>query len=331
VTTPWPPGASTGIGSLPGTDPLQAATFVLEQAPDLPHLPELPARGVGADAVGRAAALLVDLPVETVAGGWAVASRPGADHRRAVELLAADVAALEVAAHGWTGPLKVQVLGPLTLAASLGRALGEAALADRALRRDLCDSLAEGLREHLGQVQARLPGAALVLQVDEPLLPAVVAGSLTTRSGWGLLGPIEQPEAIALLASVLTAVDDPYRRWVHCCAADVPVGLLVAAGAGGLSVDLGRLGPDLEPWGEAVDAGITLALGAVPTRGAPDGQAAGRRVLDLWTRLGFAAEVRRDRTVVTPACGLAGAGDVSAARAAYEAAREAAAVVAEEE
>ena len=42
---PWPPGAATGIGSLPGTDPAEATALVLGELPDLPHLPELPGAG----------------------------------------------------------------------------------------------------------------------------------------------------------------------------------------------------------------------------------------------------------------------------------------------
>src|SRR5689334_9634345 len=58
---PWPPGATTGIGSMPGVDPAETAGIVVGELPDLPHLPELPNRGLGADLLGRSAALLVDL------------------------------------------------------------------------------------------------------------------------------------------------------------------------------------------------------------------------------------------------------------------------------
>ena len=44
---------------------------------DLPHLPELPARGFGAEMVGRSAALLVDLPVEITSSGWRLTAHPG--------------------------------------------------------------------------------------------------------------------------------------------------------------------------------------------------------------------------------------------------------------
>ena len=57
-------GAVTGVGSWPGTDPREAATIVLGELGRLPHLVELPARGLGADMIGRASALLVDLQLD---------------------------------------------------------------------------------------------------------------------------------------------------------------------------------------------------------------------------------------------------------------------------
>src|SRR5215471_8572452 len=77
---PWAQAAATGIGSLPGTDPGEANRVVAGELPDLPHLAELPARGVGADMIGRTAGLLVDLAVEVVPSGYRVANRPGRDH-----------------------------------------------------------------------------------------------------------------------------------------------------------------------------------------------------------------------------------------------------------
>src|SRR5215468_495396 len=94
ATFPWPAQSATGLGSMPGTDPDEAIAVVLGELPSLPHLPELPARGPGADMVGRTAALLIDMPVETTATGWRLAERPGRDLRRAAGLLAADLDAL---------------------------------------------------------------------------------------------------------------------------------------------------------------------------------------------------------------------------------------------
>lgn len=303
---------ATGVGSLPGTDPLAAVTEVLDCFAELPYLPELPARGVGADAVGRSAGLLVDLPVELVAGQWQVAARPGADVAAARAYAADDLAATQAAAQGYAGAFKVAVLGPVTLAANLGQARGEVALTDPGLRRDITASLAEGVTALLRDVRDRLPAAQPVLQLDEPSLPAVLAGSLPTRSGWGRLGPLEQDTARAMVAEVLAAAGadekhPPVRGpIVHSCARDLPLDLLVAAGARAVSFDLDLVGDaDLDSLGTMVEAGTMLVVGAVPTTRPLTGEQAAARVAALWSRLGFSADALRDTTVVTPACGLA--------------------------
>ena len=53
--------AATGIGSWPGTSPRHAAEVIDGELHQLPYLPELPARGVGADMIGRTGALLIDV------------------------------------------------------------------------------------------------------------------------------------------------------------------------------------------------------------------------------------------------------------------------------
>lgn len=323
------PGMATGVGSMPGADPLAAAAFVLDTV-GLPHLPELPDRGAGADAVGRSAAILVDLPVELAADGWQVAPRAGADRRRAERLLADDVAALGVAAHGWAGPLKVQVLGPLSLAAALRQSRGERAVSDPGLRRDLASSLAEGVRQHLASVSVQVPAATLVLQLDEPTLPQVLGGRVPTRSGWGGIAPVEAGEASALLGEVLAAVAEG-RRVVHCCAPDVPLEVLRPAGASAISVDTAVLADaGLDAWGDAIDAGLVLLAGAVPVEHPATVDEVVARLDTVWRRWGFPASVRRTQTVVTPACGLAGRSQEQA-RAAYETARDAARAFAEQE
>jgi methionine synthase II (cobalamin-independent) len=324
TTHPWPPGAATGIGSLPGDDPVEAARLVFGELPDLPHLPELPARGPGADMVGRAAGLLVDLAVDLQPSGWRFVDRPGVDLRRARDLLARDLDALEGVAGGYTGPLKVQAAGPWTLAGTVELHRGDKAVADPGAVRDLTQSLAEGLRQHVGDVQRRVPGATLLLQIDEPVLPSVLAGTVPTASGYGTLAAVQPPDVEAGLRDVLTATEA--HPVVHCCAARPPLDLLRAAGARALSVDVAQLGPaDDESLGQAVEADVALWLGVVPTGGENLSDLAGTVAIvqRLWRRLGFGAEALARTVVVTPACGLATA-TPGYARAALRRCREAA-------
>jgi hypothetical protein len=345
----WPEGAATGVGSLPGTDIAEAVRTVLGELPDLPYLPELPARGPGAELIGRTAGLLVDLPVELYAARWRTTARPGRDARRTGDLWQRDLDTLTDLADGYAGALKLQAAGPWTLAASVELPVGGALLRDPGAVRELTASLAEGLARHVAELHRRVPGARLLLQLDEPSLPAVLAGRVATESGFGTFRAVEGSTATEALRAVIAAVGVPVV--VHCCARDVPVALLRSAGASAVGVDLSLL-TDLDPVGEALDAGVGLFAGAVPSTGdRPDAAverlpgaaatsyaaverlpgaaatsyaaAAAARIRELWTKLGFPLADLPRRVVVTPACGLAGA-TPAAARAVTTATREAA-------
>ncbi|MGY1769768.1 methionine synthase [Blastococcus sp. SYSU D00813] len=315
-------GPATGVGSLPGTDPVEALRVVLGELPDLPHLPELPGRGAGADLLGRSAALLVDLAVDLTPAGWRLVPRSGVDQRRAREFLARDLDALHELASGLTGTFKVQAAGPWTLAAGLERMRGDRAVVDPGARRDLGQSLAEGVAAHVAEVSARVPGARVVVQLDEPGVPAVIRGALPTASGFGKLPAVEAGVVEQELAAVVSALPGPVV--VHCCADRAPLELFRAAGAAAVSLDHGLV-QDLDAVGTAVDAGLHLVLGVVPGTDAvlPAPKATASRLRAWWDELGFAADDLPAAVTLAPACGLAGASPAYA-RAAMTHVREAA-------
>jgi hypothetical protein len=286
---------------------VEAAKLVFGELPLLPHIPELPGRGAGADMIGRTASLLVDMPVQLVPTGWRLASHPGHDLTRAHDFLAWDLDALEAAAAAHTGALKLQVTGPWTLAASIELHTGHRVVSDHGATRDLAESLAEGLRGHLAEVARRLPDAQVIVQFDEPALPAVLSGSLPTASGWGTLRVPDRSVVRSTLADLLVVAPES-GRVVHCCAQDVPVALLREAGAEALSLDLiavgGRLNDSL---GEAVDADISLWLGVLPATAGATFEQGRDRLQSFWNELGFPRAQLAKSAVVTPSCGLAGA------------------------
>ena len=316
---------ATGIGSWPGTSVRDALSQVREILHgQLPYLPELPQRGPGADMVGRTAGLLVELPVDLQPIGWRLVDRPGRDAVRTAALLREDLDELAEAFDGHTGKIKLQIVGPWTLAANVWLPRGERVIVDAGACRDLVGSLAEGLRSHVAAVRRLVPGADLVVQVDEPSLPTVLDGRLPTASGFGRLPRIDPQVAADGLRTVVAAHDGD--TVVHCCAADPPIPLMRSVGSTALSVDTSILRPrGWEGLAVAVEDGIRLYAGAVPTDGTlTRPQAVADRFVEAWRRIGMPLASLAD-IVVSPACGLGTAEPALARtiqRAAVDSARE---------
>jgi methionine synthase II (cobalamin-independent) len=299
----------TGIGSMPGTDFAETMRLVRDEVGDLVFVPELPARGVHAGMVGRTLAVLEGLDADLQPDGWRIGVGEGADLRRARSLLAQDLDVAEEIIEGHEGLLKVQVTGPLTLAATVERPRGDKMLADHGARREIAESLAEGLRTHVADLRRRFAGADLVVQVDEPLVTAVLTGGVRTASGFSRHRSVHPPEADALLRGVVEAiVEGGGRPVVHSCAPDVPVALLAGAGFDAISFDLGLARPD-DVWAETFEKGVDLWFGVVPSVGpaASSDVALRGRIESFFGRFGFDEDAYADRLVVTPTCGLAGA------------------------
>jgi methionine synthase II (cobalamin-independent) len=275
--------------------------------------------------IGRGAGLLVGMPVELYAGTWRIAARPGLDQRRTYDLMERDLDTLTEVAEGYAGPLKVQAAGPWTLAASLDLPIGGRLLHDHGAAADLAASLAEGLRTHVADVRRRVPGATVILQLDEPSVPAVLAGRVPTESGLRTLRRVAASTVESALRGVVDAVDCPVV--LHCCAPGAPLRLFRDAGALAVAVDLSLIGERkdaLDQLGELLDGGLGLFAGAVPTTGSrpPSAVSAADTVMAAWRRIGLPSETLASQVVVTPACGLAGA-TASYAKAALAACVEA--------
>ncbi len=304
---------ATGIGSMPGEDFGDAMQTVLGEVGDLPFVAELPARGAPAGMIGRTLAMIGELAADLQPAGWRLTDAPGIDQRRARSLLAQDLDTLEELTHGRADVVKVQVVGPWTLAAVVERPRGDKVLADFGARRDLAQALAEGVREHVSSVRRRLGGASVVVQLDEPGLPAVLAGGVATASGFHRHRSVSSADAAqAVDWQVEAIVSSGATSVVHCCSSDVPFAMLNETDVHAVSFDLSLVTrpqyDDLAGWAET---GRELWPGVVPATD-PDGEPpeaadVTRRVLSWWSALGFSEPGATPATTVTPACGLAGA------------------------
>ncbi|BBX17556.1 methionine synthase [Mycolicibacterium duvalii] len=304
---------ATGIGSWPGTSAREAAEVVVGELHRLPHLVELPARGVGADLIGRAGALLVDIGIDVVPRGYRIAPGRSSAVRRAVSLLDEDLDALEEAwesagLRGGDRVIKVQAPGPVTLAAHLELSNGHRAITDPGALRDVTMSLAEGVDRHRATVARRL-GAAVAVQFDEPSLPAAVAGALSGVTRLNPVAALEESAVTAMLDTCAAAAGPDVA--VHCCAAGLPWKALRESTITAVSVDVQALDAgDLDGIGEFVESGRTVLLGAVAateTLARPSVEMIAKSVASITDRLGFPRTVLRHRIGITPACGLAAA------------------------
>jgi methionine synthase II (cobalamin-independent) len=310
---------ATGIGSMPGDKPpdfAEAMKCVVDTIPGLPHLPELPGRGVTANLTGRALAVVTGLGIDLQPAGWRLTQSSGVDYRRARSLLAQDLDTAEDWLQGYRGAFKQQIAGPWTLAATVEKPRGDKVLSDHGARRELAQALAEGLRGHLVDVRRRLPGVTdFLVQLDEPSLPAVLAGQIPTASGFGRHRTVQQPEAAETLSWVTAAITEAEAiPVVHCCDLDFPIRLVRSAGVRGISVDVGML--DVQGYddvAQTLEDGDWVFLGLIPPhQSAANETSVTDQALRFLDMLGLEPA---DKLVITPACGLASATHVESRQA----------------
>lgn len=306
---------ATGLGPWPGEDPLEAARIIRGElgSPHLPFLAELPDRGVGSDAVGRTASLLEELWADVQPYGWRLVDRPGKDIRRAASALATDINVLADVAgaeESSATELKVQLVGPLSLAAALHLHNGERAVVDHGARRDLAASLAEGVGSYLARVAAAVPGARLVVQVDEPDIAAVLAGAIPTASGYRTLRAVPGSEARESWRVVLDALRAAGASEIVVSVPELeaPFEQILAAGADGIAVPLKALtNRQWEQLAAAAEAGKRFWAGALDVSGSTLPKVADcvDSVWRPWRQLGLPAALLA-AVRVTPSAGLAG-------------------------
>ncbi|HET9871085.1 MAG TPA: hypothetical protein VFP89_00645 [Propionibacteriaceae bacterium] len=309
--TDTPQARSTGIGSWPGRDMLKALQISFAESPDLPYLPELPDRGPQAAMIGRTSAVLSGLALDLQPAGWRLTDAPGRDQRTARALLREDLDLLEEVAQGYTGVIKYSFAGPWTLAASVERPRGDRVVGDSGARRDLVQSLAEGLGQLVREMTRRLPNTTALVQLDEPALPAVMTGGVHTASGLSRHRSIDRPELSQTIGYVVDLLGADVGVAVHCCAAGLPIDLMQAAGVQAVLVDLEQLNvADWDLVAAALEAGLWFGAGAVPTAGGAAlttlsadevADRALRRLRSLELEPAVAGQI-----LITPACGLAG-------------------------
>lgn len=294
-----PPGTATGVGSLPHRSAGEAVRFALAEY-DVPAIPSLPRRspaesmiaqavvGINGVTAGQYGSLAVDArsvdpcaPVLTDLSGDGFRSLRSFLHR--------------AASSGFEGPVKWQFVGPVTLGVALTRA---------GLRDEPAFAVAaRAVRSHVSAVSAAvmsaLPQSPQIIVIDEPWLGALM------NPGF----PIAPDPAIDMLSSAMASVSGVATVGVHCCAR-ADLASLIAAGPDLLSVPVHASLAGVSGYIASFLAdGGRIAWGVVPTDGPMflSVDRSWRALRQLWDEMverGVDPDLLRERSLVTPHCGL---------------------------
>lgn len=251
-----------GLGPLPGTSIAEACDVIVSETGGLPHLPQLPERGLGSDPVGRTASLLEAVHVERGPRSWRMSPRPQLLTRRTADRLERDLDECQEAWDVTLPAVKIQLTGPWTLAASIELSDGHRVLTDRGALRDLTEALIAGANRHITDVSRRFGSSEILVQLDEPLLTDVVAGKLTGTSRLDEIAPVHPRDVGERLAHVIGHLD----------AAEVALNLtgqtpewevVAASGVATVQLSLDRITGtrQLDALGGAVSGGLRIGFG----------------------------------------------------------------------
>ena len=248
-----PAGVVTGVGSLPHIDARAAADFVLELLPELPAVPSLPRRSPAERILAHG---LVGVRVMIDDAGDVRLDLDRLDPLAAIQLdpdhdAFGGLRAFLEAAVGRRGPVKWQVVGPVTL----GLALMRRGAAGACLR-----------RRHQGRPRTPPHRAA----VGGRRAPRVPAGRRHRRARVQRRArarvPIPPDTAIDLTSGALAAIEQVAMMGVHCCA-DGDLAAIAATGPSILSMPVSPRWSRPGHLCSFLDAGGWIAWGAVPTDG----------------------------------------------------------------
>ncbi len=329
-----PPLAATGIGSVPFTDPEEAAGFILKALPEVPFWPQTVRLGYQEDMVSQAVKGLPAIKVDKEARTAVVDPEVPRDEALAQfyeaflgqELapfaLGRDeargfFALLEQVAVSASPPpaLKGQLSGPVTLAGMIKDPDGKPILFDRELTQAVSLGLA---RQAAWQAQQfRAVGSQPVIFFDEPYLTGFGSAFLT----------ISKEEVMAILTAALEAAREAGEMLlgVHCCG-NTDWDLFLKAPVDILSFDSHDYFDSLALYDKSLKAflgrGGRLAWGLIPTN---EEALRAESLEDFWQRFqnqvkdlevrGFDRKMLLTQSLLTPACGVAYLSPELAARA----------------
>lgn len=200
-------------GRLAGTDFHEAVVAARGElgSPHRAPFPELSERGFAATRTARTVSCLAELFADGQPFGWRLTSRPSHESVAASSRFRSDINVLADViggeGSGHQGSTVVSLTGPVSLAADLGLSNGEAVLSDHGARRELAESLTEGVAALSEALRTAVEDESLVIRWLEPHLERALAGRIPTSSGYRTLRAVPRAEADRFLSDLAAACD----------------------------------------------------------------------------------------------------------------------------
>ncbi len=311
--------STTGIGSLPLADSMEAVSFLLEADLSIPFWPQLPKRCFGEEMIPQYSkgvpGVRIDAERRTVSldvgRGY---SELEEFYQRFLEddpalfPLTSDVAAglhafVSMAQTRKWAVVKGHTVGPVTLCTSIYDENDRPLFAEPDLRDAVVKSIVRQVQWQIGRLKPFASERVLIF-VDEPVLAAFGSSTYIYLS----------EEAVqAMLGEVFAAITEAGGiTGIHVCG-NSDWGVIVRSGVQVINFDAYQYGSSISLYSDDVralfDRGGSIAWGIVPTTAALKKETAETLAQQLelcfaaLIRKGFAPELVRERALITPSCG----------------------------
>ena len=181
---------ASGWGALETRDPREAARIIAGEAA-VPFIPQLINRGVGSSLSGSTLSLLSSSDVQGPRS-WQM-SGPTVASRRRNDEIHRDIDVYEKAWEGGSAlssqEMKVQVMGPWSLAVATELSDGHRIVSDKSAVRGFHDEWSGGVAEYLSEIHRRF-GKRIVLHIEEPYVGTLVRGRIAGTTDWDIIPPV---------------------------------------------------------------------------------------------------------------------------------------------
>lgn len=326
---------------MPGTDPHKSAEILIGESMDgHVHLPVLPARGLGADAIARTGALMADMSLDCGPRSWRVVDNPSHFSKVAADFLQRDLDACEEVWGSTPEKVRLVALGPWTFASTVELVSGHLMAADFGAVRYCSEALAAGLLAQAADIRRRI-GCDIDVIIQEPLLSEVARGTIKAPSTLMGKDGFLPAQGYREISEIFRAVTEPLAaadsfdnsssgQGIRATIAlgtteSIKVAALMESGAHSFWLRSTALqSTEEKDFAVAlIDAGMSLELGIVPTRvsereehtNAPvptDSRDIAQQVAVIWDELGFSRTELIDHLNLSTAGGFVGSSEAEA-------------------